>query len=208
VISFKALVAATLLASTHAASAAAPDPAVRPTGVIFDPLFGIPIPWGGVPFTKAPQLVYSCAQWKNQPRGYLFLFGHTTQDGMTYELIHGWELVTGDDAAGSSPHFEQDVTATVVIIKNHECVGSMSDGYVWSTHERDRAIAASKYGITDRVATALLDDGFQRTVGAFGGATSFLKKLDDKSSSTAAVQLDYLANKVSSLRASDARSVK
>lgn len=143
-----------------------------------------------------------------QPRGYLFLFGGTTQDGVTYYLIHGWELVRDDDAADGSPHFEQDVTASVVVIKNHQCVGVVSDGYAWSTRQRDRAIANAKYGITDRVATALLDDGFQRAVSAFGGAQTFLKKLDSISSTTSLGQLDYLTKKVSDLRKAAMQSAK
>lgn len=204
---FKIVIAFALLALVQQASAATPDEIDIPSGSILDPLFGIPMAWGSVPFDKVPDPVYSCDQLRDQPHGYLFLFGSTTREGVTYLLIDGWERVKNDDASKSTAHFEQDVTATIVVVKNGQCTGTISDGYAWSTNQRERSIAISKYGISDEVAAALLGDGCERAIRAFGGARPFLKKLDENLSTTALGQLHYLTNKISSLRKSVARDV-
>lgn len=196
----KTVIALALSALAQQAPADTPNRADVPSSSILDPLFGISMTWGSVPFESVTDAVYLCEQLKGQPHGYLFLFASASQDGVTYDLIYGWERVVDDDSTTTSAHFEQDVTATIVVTKDHRCVGTVSDGYAWSTNERDRSVAISKYGLTDTVATALLDDGFKRAVRAFGGAKPFVKKLDENSSTTNSSQLDYLAKKVSSLR--------
>ncbi|QWT20480.1 hypothetical protein KPL74_00365 [Bacillus sp. NP157] len=184
----------------QAAMAATSEPSA-PSGVILDPLFGIPVAWGAVPYDRAPDLVYACDSLGKQPRGYLFLFGSTTRDGVTYALVHGWERVPDGSGVDGAGPFEQDVTATIVVVKAGRCIGTMADGYAWSRSQRDRSIAAS-YGITDAVVTALLDDGFERTLRAYGGPRPFLKALNENAPATGLGRLDYLARKVESLRKS------
>ena len=205
-IKFRRVIALALLAWVQQAFATKPDDTEMPTGSILDPLFGISMAWGTVPFDKAPESIYSCDPLKSQPRGYLFLFGSTTRNGVTYSLVHGWKRVKDEASADETAYVEQDVTPTIVMIENGHCAGTVSDGYAWSKNPRDRSLAMSKYGITDAVATALLDDGFQRAVRAFGGAQPFLKKLDENSATTNLGQLDYLTKKVSTLRGSVAQT--
>lgn len=180
--------------------------AVAPTGEILDPLFGIPVAWGNVPFEKAPNSVYSCRELADQPRGYLFVFASAVQKDVSYELIHGWELVKDDEAPNAAARFEQNVTATIAIIKNGQCVGLIADGFAWSSNPKDRDIAISRFGITEKVATAMLDDGFLRAVAAFGGPATFLKRCDQASAGTPTGQLDYLTRKISDLRKTEVPS--
>lgn len=196
----RTVIALALIALAQQVPAATLEKTDVPSGSILDPLFGISMTWRSVPFEKAPDVIYSCEQLRGQPQGYLFLFGSATQGAVTYNLVHGWEWVMDDDSTSGSAHIEQDVTATIVVTRDHHCVGTVADGYAWSSNERDRSVAISKYGLTDKVATALLDDGFKRAVRAFGGDKPFLKKLDENSATTTLGQLDYLTKKVSSLR--------
>jgi len=150
-------------------------PSIRPDTLI-DPLFGIEYRPNEVHFDSAPASIYNCRDLEPR-RGNLFLFGKVVKGNAAFYYVYGWEEVLWNGPEKGIKHFQAESDEGIIVVVSRDGCNYIGAGYAWSNVREQRQMA-EKYGITDDVVSALINDAVNREVRAFGGKTEFLHRFD------------------------------
>jgi hypothetical protein len=146
------------------------------TDFMDDPLFGITYRPSKIFFEKAPNDIYKCSELKSDPVRILYLFGKYTKGKTRFYYVSGLIEYIPDGPSDGIRRFTVEEDEGIIVAVTPDGCHDIGAGYAWSPDKQDRQ-EAKKYGITEDIASVLLDDALNREIKAFGGVKNFFRKL-------------------------------